>query len=101
MSWNQGQKRSSTVRAQHRRRFPPRCCAQCGATRVRLIQDHIVNLAADGIDCVANMQWLCQPCHDPKSAAEREAGRARAKAKRGSLSKRYRDLEPHPGRIQP
>jgi 5-methylcytosine-specific restriction endonuclease McrA len=99
MSWNQRQQRSTTVRTQHRRQNPPRRCAQCGATKVRLIQDHIVNLAAGGIDCMANMQWLCQPCHEPKTAAERAAGIARAQAQRGSLSKRYRDHEPDPGRF--
>ena len=63
---------------------------------MKLLQDHRVNLAAGGIDCVANMQWLCQPCHSEKTKAEAAAGRARAIARRGGLSKRLRDVEEHP-----
>jgi len=102
-NWGQGNrpKRNSTVRAQHRRRCPPRFCAQCGASGpgVKLIQDHVIGLAAGGLDVPANYQWLCQPCHTEKTKAEQAAGRARAIATRGSVSKRYRDLEPHPGRL--
>ena len=102
-NWGSGNrpKRKSTVRAQHRRRCPPRFCAQCGAggPAVRLLQDHVVNLAAGGLDVVANYQWMCQPCHTEKTKAEAAAGRARAAAKRGSISKRFRDLEQHPGRL--
>ncbi|WP_083562629.1 HNH endonuclease signature motif containing protein [Mycobacterium malmoense] len=85
--------RSTTVRRQHRRRQPPRRCAGCGATGVRLYQDHVINLAADGPDTIANMQWLCGPCHDTKTAAERAAGIQQHHAKR------YRDPEPHPGML--
>ena len=42
------------------------------------------------------MQCLCRPCHTAKTAQEIQAGRDRAKAQRGSLSRRYRDHEPHP-----
>jgi hypothetical protein len=85
--------RSTTVRSQHRRRQPPRCCAECGVTGVRLYQDHVVNLAAGGTDTVANLQWLCGPHHDAKSERERIAGLQRYHAKR------YRDVEPHPGML--
>ena len=61
-----------------------------------MTQDHIINLAAGGPDRVGNMQWLCRPCHTAKTAQEIQAGRDRAKAQRGSLSRRYRDHEPHP-----
>ncbi|AVJ50278.1 HNH endonuclease [Mycobacterium phage Mendokysei] len=91
--------RSTTVRTQHRKRQLPVRCASCGATGVKLYQDHIVNLAAGGADHPHNMQWLCGPCHDTKTKAERAAGRARAIARRGSISKRYRDREPHPGAL--
>jgi len=102
-NWGNGNrpKRNSTVRAQHRRRCPPRFCAQCGASGagVKLIQDHVIGLAAGGLDVPANYQWLCQhPCHNAKTKAEAAAGRARAIAQRGGLSRRLRDLEPHPGR---
>ena len=63
---------------------------------MKLIQDHIIGLAAGGLDVVGNYQWLCQPCHTEKTKAEQAAGRARAIAKRGGLSKRLRDLEEHP-----
>lgn len=84
-------RRSTTVRAQHHRRQPPQRCAECGATNVRLYQDHVINFAADGPDTVANMQWLCRRCHDTKSERERIAGIKRFNARR------YRDEERHPG----
>jgi 5-methylcytosine-specific restriction endonuclease McrA len=93
--------RSTTTRDRHRKRQPPRACNNCGATRVPLQQDHIINIAAGGLDVVANMQWLCHPCHDAKTKLEQQAGRERAKAARGSLSRRSRDLETHPGRLSP
>jgi 5-methylcytosine-specific restriction endonuclease McrA len=104
MAWGNGNrpKRNSTVRAQHRRRCPPRFCAQCGrgGPGVRLIQDHVVPLSQGGLDVIANYQWICaDPCHAAKTRREAAAGRARAKAARGSLSKRYRDLEQHPGAL--
>lgn len=66
---------------------------------MRLVQDHIIHLAAGGLDVVANYQWLCTDCHNAKTQAEITAGRARARATRGSVSRRYRDFERHPGRI--
>lgn len=85
--------RSTTTRRNHRRRQPPRCCASCGATNVKLFQDHIVNLAAGGLDVPANMQWLCEPCHKPKTERERLAGL------RAFHAQRYRAPEQHPGRL--
>jgi hypothetical protein len=73
----------------------------CRATGVPLQQDHIVNIAAGGLDTIANLQWLCHPCHSLKSEAERGAGIDQARQARGSLSKRYRDHEAHPGRMTP
>ena len=86
--------RSTTVRSQHRRRQPPRCCAECGVTGVRLYQDHVINLAAGGTDTVANMQWLCGPHHDAKSERERIAGLRRYHGQR------HRELEQHPGMLE-
>jgi hypothetical protein len=95
-----GSTRSTTTRDQHRRRQPPRRCAGCGATGVKLVQDHIINIAAGGMDTVANMQWLCEAvCHAAKTRREQQAGRDRARAQRGGLSRRYRDTESHPGRL--
>ena len=73
-----------------------RACAVCGTTR-DLQLDHIVNLAAGGADTIENVQWLCRPHHAIKSEAERRRGMERARAQRGSLSRKYRDREQHPG----
>lgn len=91
--------RSTTTRDRHRKRQPPHRCNQCGATGVPLRQDHIVNLAAGGRDTIANLQWLCDPCHHPKSEAERLEGIRRARVTRGGISRRNRDHEPHPGQL--
>ncbi len=42
---------------------------------------------------MANMQWLCDDCHDPKSEAERLAGL------RAFHAQRFREQEPHPGAL--
>ena len=85
--------RSTTTRTRHRKRTPPRQCALCCASGVRLYQDHIINLAAGGQDHPSNMQWLCGPCHHVKSERERLAGL------RAFHAKRYRTAEPHPGTL--
>jgi hypothetical protein len=93
VSWGQAS-RSTTTRDQHRRQHPPERCNQCGATGVRLIQDHITNLAAGGTDTIDNMQWLCHPCHLPKSERERLAG--------WEAKQRYRNQRRHlPQRAHP
>ena len=94
-NWVDAGRRSTTVRSQHRRRQPPTRCSSCDATGVRLYQDHIVNIAAGGTDTIANMQWLCQSCHDPKSELERIAG-LRAHHERRAAGGR-RAVERHPG----
>ncbi|MBF6301181.1 HNH endonuclease [Nocardia amamiensis] len=53
--------------------------------------DHIINVKADGTDDDDNLQVLCKDCHDAKTQGEAQAG----KAKRS----RYREPEPHPGRL--
>ncbi|MFV8317131.1 HNH endonuclease [Mycobacterium sp. 23] len=94
MGWGHS-RRSTTVRDQHRRQHPPERCAGCGATNVPLIQDHITNLAAGGIDCVPNLQWLCHPCHDVKSAKERRTGYEAKQRYRNQ--RRHLPQRPHPG----
>ncbi|PLX37005.1 MAG: hypothetical protein C0605_07740 [Hyphomicrobiales bacterium] len=44
-------------------------CEQCGATNVRLIADHIIEIK-DGGDRLSrrNIQVLCYPCHNRKTA---------------------------------
>jgi hypothetical protein len=66
--------------------------------------DHIEGLAALGIPRTpvlnaSEIQGACRHCHAIKSEAQRREGIERAIAKRGSLSKRYRDREPHPMEI--
>jgi hypothetical protein len=66
--------------------------------------DHIIGLAAQGIPRTpvlnaTSIQGVCRHCHAIKSEQQRRDGIAKAKAQRGSISKRYRDVEPHPGRI--
>jgi 5-methylcytosine-specific restriction endonuclease McrA len=92
-SW--GRPRSKQVRAEHRRRFPPEQCNGCGATDVPLRQDHIINLAAGGTDTVDNMQWLCDPCHKPKTEHERKTAWQRKQRYRNQ--RRHLPVTPHPG----
>ena len=89
--------RNPKLRNQARRAIP-RCCAICGSTQA-LELDHVVPLAEGGADAVDNAQYLCRPHHSLKTDAERRRGVARAVAQRGSLSRKYRDLEPHPGKL--
>lgn len=53
-------------------------CRACLARGVRTASDevdHIVPLAAGGLDVRRNKQALCKPCHAAKSARERAEGR--------------------------
>lgn len=66
--------------------------------------DHPDGLAAHGqerkpVRSSREVQGVCKPCHDHKTEQQRRAGIANAMATRGSLSKRYRDREPHPGAL--
>ena len=47
-------------------------CERCGATKVRTIGDHIIELSDGGpaLD-PTNVQLLCWPCHTSKTNAER------------------------------
>lgn len=92
MAWGQG--RNSQLTRQARRTIPYRC--HCGAT-THLQLDHIINLAEGGADDITNVQWLCDPCHTAKTERERQRGITRAITKRGGMSRRLRDREPHPG----
>ncbi|NRA15207.1 MAG: HNH endonuclease [Oceanospirillaceae bacterium] len=39
------------------------------------ICDHIINKAEGGDDSEPNLQWLCKPCHDEKTAKESARGK--------------------------
>ena len=66
--------------------------------------DHIIGLAAQGVPRTPvldarDIQRVCMSCHAIKSEQQRREGIERARQQRGSLSKRYRDHEPHPGNL--
>jgi 5-methylcytosine-specific restriction protein A len=88
---NWGSQRSAKLRRQAQRAIPRRC-AWCGSAD-RLELDHTVNLAAGGTDTLDNVQWLCTDCHRVKTQQERTAGI------REFHTKRYRDVEAHPGML--
>lgn len=67
-----------------------RICAQHGRVRLATIRDHIVPLAEGGLDVDSNVQPLCQPCSDAKTAAESQRGRG------GSQSLAPNDRKPVP-----
>lgn len=55
----------------------PMCreCAKHGHVTVAVIRDHIKPLAEGGLDVDSNVQPLCQPCSDTKTASESRRGR--------------------------
>ncbi|MGV9818409.1 HNH endonuclease [Nocardia xishanensis] len=71
------------------RRLDNNTCQKCGKPGREV--DHRDNVAAGGSNDDANLWVLCTECHQAKTQAEAAAGRAK-------LS-RYREPEPHPGRL--
>lgn len=61
---------------QQRLAAEPRCrlCLIAGRVTQATIPDHIVPLAFGGQDVDDNVQCLCEPCHDQKSAFESQHG---------------------------
>jgi 5-methylcytosine-specific restriction protein A len=49
-------------------------CQKCGTVTLDLEVDHIVNIAQGGNDDDANLQALCVPCHQAKTANEAAQG---------------------------
>lgn len=49
-------------------------CQKCGTVTLDLEVDHIVNIAQGGNDDDANLQALCVPCHQAKTAIEAAHG---------------------------
>lgn len=102
MTWGQGSNIPKRIKDQVRRRDQV-CQLQYPCCVGRIEQyDHIEGLADTGLQrtTVTNaavLRGVCIPCHKQRTEQQRLAGIARAKATRGSLSRRYRDLEPHPG----
>lgn len=53
-------------------------CVHCGSTGPRMTLDHIVEIKDGGEPFSRdNVQWLCQPCHNVKTAAQRNLRRRR------------------------
>lgn len=106
MTWGQGGYVSPKVKAQVRRRdktcrlaYPDICTGHINEF------DHPDGLAERGLNRTSvinanEVQGVCSPCHARKTRDQQQAGRDRARARRGNLSRRYRDLEPHPGTLQ-
>lgn len=66
-----GNTRAAVVRRLSRER--PRMCAECyrgGKVRLGEELDHVVPLWQGGSNDLANLQWLCKPCHADKTAGE-------------------------------
>ncbi|BBL25368.1 HNH endonuclease [Comamonas terrigena] len=55
-----------------------RPCSRLGLVVLATMRDHIVPLEEGGRDVEANVQPICEPCHDAKSKAERARGVRRA-----------------------
>lgn len=51
-------------------------CRSCGVVTQELEVDHIINVAEGGSDDDSNLQSLCVPCHQLKTAAEAARGRS-------------------------
>jgi 5-methylcytosine-specific restriction protein A len=50
-----------------------RCCAAAGRVTAAAEVDHVVPLAKGGTDDWANLQPLCRPCHEAKTAIDLDA----------------------------
>lgn len=105
MTWGQGSTIPKRIKDQVRRRDKVCQLQYPGICTGRIDEfDHTHGLADQGLQRTAvrsaiEVQGVCSPCHGEKTKGQRQAGIDRAKATRGSLSKRYRDLEPHPGAL--
>ena len=103
MTWGQGSNIPNRIKDQVRRRDKTCRLQYPGICTGRIDQfDHPDGLAAQGqqrttVRNASEVQGVCEPCHEHKTEEQRQAGIANAIATRGSLSKRYRDREPHPG----
>ena len=100
----QGSRIPQRVKDQVRRRDGVCQLQYKGCTQRIDEMDHTVGLAAQGIPRTpvldtSTVRGVCRQCHSIRSDQQRRDGIERAKAQRGSTSRRYRDLEQHPGRL--
>lgn len=95
MPWTRGRSRTSTDEWRWLKRDVIHRdglrCAGCGATGCTLELDHRIPHAEGGTDALANLQLLCGPCHEAKTQAEANRGKARRAARRRLPT------TPHPG----
>jgi hypothetical protein len=70
----------------------PMCGAKANAV------DHVIPASQGGGDDMDNLQSLCTPHHNAKTA--REAGLAAGLSRRQMAAAKYRKPEAHPGRVQ-
>lgn len=105
MTWGQGSNIPKRIKDQVRRRDQT-CRLQYPGICTGAIDefDHPDGLAAQGqqrttVRNALEVQGVCTPCHGQKTEEQRQAGITNAINARGSLSKRYRDREPHPGAL--
>lgn len=105
MTWGQGSTIPKRIKDQVRRRDGECQLKYSGICTGRIDEfDHPDGLAAHGqqrrtVRNANEVQGVCTPCHEHKTKQQAATGRAQAQQRRGSLSKRYRDLEPHPGSL--
>lgn len=106
MTWGQGSSIPKRIKDQVRRRDKVCQLQYPGVCTGRIDEfDHTIGLADQGRRrndrpvTATELQGVCSPCHGHKTGEQRRAGIARAVHTRGSLSKRYRDHERHPGAI--
>ena len=105
MTWGQGSTIPDRIKNQVRIRDKVCQLQYPGICTGRIDEfDHIKGLADQGLQrtpvrSAREVQGVCTPCHSEKTKGQQQAGRERAKAQRGSLSRRYRDREPHPGAL--
>lgn len=101
MTWGQGSTIPTRIKAQVRRRDRVCQLQYPGVCTGRIDQfDHPDGLAGQqrtAVRSALEVRGVCSPCHKVKTEQQRLAGIARAKAQRGGLSRRLRDVEPHPG----
>ena len=103
MTWGQGSNIPKRIKDQVRRRdqvcqlnYPGLCTGEIDEF------DHPDGLADQGLErqtvrSAIEVQGVCSPCHTEKTKRQQQTGRDRARKQRGGLSRRLRDLEPHPG----
>lgn len=102
MTWGQGSNIPKRIKDQVRRRDQVCQLGYPGCDGSISEYDHIEGLADQGLQRTTvtdalTIQGVCTSCHQVKTKAQQAAGRERARAQRGGLSRRLRDLEPHPG----